>query len=112
MNFRTKRKAIAELLKRATPVKDIPEDCIIIVQLAEGYDLEGDHKFWKLKANKSEIRDIACAYCLKQVVMSNKAYGDFIANGRKNKVVCAGCMKLELKKAKSGESPEFTKLRD
>ena len=93
-------KLLKDFLRKATFVERVPTDCIIVVQRAKGYDIERDNKFWKLEGNKSQIRDIDCSYCLRQVVMSNNAYRDYLANGKKNKVMCAECMKLELKTKK------------
>ncbi len=104
--------ALKTFLEKATPVDSIPADCIILVQRAKGYDIERDNKFWKIEGNKSQVRDIVCAYCSHQVVMSNNAYRDYLANGKKNKVVCAECMKLELKKQKNEKASATILSRD
>lgn len=93
---------LLEFFKKVEMVDKVPTDCVIVVCLAKGYDVGGDNEFWKLEANKSQIRDVVCFYCKNEVVMSNKAYGDYISNDRKNKVACIGCLNKDLAKNQSG----------
>lgn len=81
-----------DLLKKCKVVKRISKDHVICVARADGYDLEGDKRFWKLEGNRSQVRDINCSTCGHQVVMSNSVYKDYIANERVNEVRCMQCL--------------------
>ncbi len=66
-------------------------DDVCCVSLAEGYNIEEDHKFWALEANKSEVRDLNCGGCHKQVVMSNGMFERYNNSEVKPKVMCMPC---------------------
>ncbi len=91
-------KTFKKLFERATAVGHVPADAIIVVQLAKGYDIKRDNEFWENERDRSQVRDIVCSHCLRQVVMSNRGYKDYLANDKKNEVICAEGLKLELNK--------------
>jgi len=92
MNNLKLQKWIGWLRNNTSVMDNIPKNTTIICALVEGFNFKADKEFWKLKDNKSSVRDVYCFKCKGQVVMSNKAYKDYSANGRSNRVSCIGCM--------------------
>ena len=76
-------------------VEKITDDMVLTVARAEGYDFEADRRIWSLFVNQSIVRDIDCSFCGHQVVMSHGLYARYVENGRKNKVMCTHCFKLQ-----------------
>ena len=93
--------AIIDFLKKCKVVKRISKDHTICVALSQGFDLELDKAVWKLEGNRSEVRDVFCSGCSRQVVMSNNAYRDYLENERANEVLCMECvLKIQQKHGK------------
>lgn len=68
---------------------------VVVVTLAETFSPDDDKRVWRSEINRSAPRDVDCAGCGKQVVMSNGMYAR-LTSGQftRQQVKCGGCAGL------------------
>ena len=76
-------------------VRHLAPDQSCVCVLASDFD-PADNDLWELEPNKGQVRDVVCAVCAGQVVMSNWMFGEYSAMPVKPVVVCHRCFQQQL----------------
>lgn len=77
-----------------------PKDTVILCSLAKDFDAAKDKETWENEANLSQPRDVFCAGCENQVVMSNGMFAMYQKEPEKVSVKCPACAFKDIKSEK------------